>query len=203
LQLDHAGQLELVAAGFSAGFGSVMVDGSRLPFQENVDLVRAASDIAARHDGSIEAELGRVEGDEDASSGADVGLLTDPDQAGLFMAMTGADCLAVSIGNVHGRFRRPPVLDLERLNMVARTVAQPLSLHGASGIPATALRDAIASGISKVNVNTELRQSYFAALKEYGPELEPGAELLRLGQLISSRVEQTVDDKLGIFDLTR
>ncbi len=82
-----------------------MVDGSRLPFHENADLVRAASGIAANHGGGIEAELGRVEGDEDASSGADVGLLTDPDQAEQFMVTTGADCLAVSIGNVHGIFR--------------------------------------------------------------------------------------------------
>ncbi len=200
LQLDHVAQLDLVAAGFLAGFGSVMVDGSRLPFQENADLVRAASDIAASHGGCIEAELGRVEGDEDASSGADVGLLTDPGQAEQFMVSTGADCLAVSIGNVHGIFRAPPALDLDRLEHVARSVPQPLSLHGASGIPAPSLRDAIAAGISKVNVNTELRQSYFAALREHMAELEPGAQVLRLSQLISARVEATVYEKLGIFD---
>jgi ketose-bisphosphate aldolase len=200
LQLDHVAQLDLVAAGFLAGFGSVMVDGSRLPFQENADLVRAASGIAANHGGGIEAELGRVEGDEDASSGADVGLLTDPGQAEQFMVTTGADCLAVSIGNVHGIFRAPPVLDFDRLEHVARSVPQPLSLHGASGIPAPSLQDAIAAGISKVNVNTELRQSYFAAIREHMAELEPGAQVLRLSQLISARVEATVYEKLGIFD---
>ncbi len=200
LQLDHVGQLELVAAGFLAGFGSVMVDGSRLPFQENADLVSAASAIAAGYGGCIEAELGRVEGDEDASSGAAVGLFTDPDQAEQFMAKTGADCLAVSIGNVHGIFRAPPVLDLDRLEHVARRVTQPLSLHGASGIPEPLLRRAIAAGISKVNVNTELRQSYFAALREHMAELEPGAQVLRLSQLISAQVEATVYEKLGLFD---
>jgi ketose-bisphosphate aldolase len=200
LQLDHVAQLDLVAAGFVAGFGSVMVDGSRLAFQDNADLVRAASAIAAGHGGGIEAELGRVEGDEDASSGADVGLLTDPDEAAQFMATTGADCLAVSIGNVHGIFRAPPVLDLDRLEHVARNVTQPLSLHGASGIPEAALKDAIASGVSKVNVNTELRQSYFAALREHIAELEPGAQVLRLSRLISARVEATVYEKLGVFD---
>jgi ketose-bisphosphate aldolase len=202
LQLDHASQLELVGAGFSAGFGCVMVDGSRLDFEQNVELVTAAADIAADHGGYIEAELGRVEGDEDASSGADVGLLTDPDQAAQFMTMTGADCLAVSIGNVHGHFRTPPVLDLDRLERVARSVEQPLSLHGASGIPAGPLRDAIATGISKVNVNTELRQSYFAALKEHLPELEPGLQLLRLSQCVSDRAEGTVYEKLGVFGPT-
>ncbi len=200
LQLDHVSQLEPVAAGFAAGFGTVMVDGSLLEFVKNVELVRAAADIAEISGGCIEAELGRVEGDEDSSSGADVGLLTEPDDAARFMHMTGAACLAVSIGNVHGHFRTEPALDLERLKRIGRSVSQPLSLHGASGIPAAALRAAIATGISKVNVNTELRQRYFSVLREHMAELEPGAQLLRLGQLISSRIEETVYEKLDIFD---
>jgi ketose-bisphosphate aldolase len=200
VQLDHVTQLEAVAAGFAAGFGAVMVDGSRLEFVRNIELVRAAAHIAEASGGYVEAELGRVEGDEDSSSGADVGLLTEPDDAGRFMTMTGAACLAVSIGNVHGHFRTEPALDLDRLMRIGRSVSQPLSLHGASGIPATALRAAIAAGISKVNVNTELRQRYFSVLHEHMAELEPGAQLLRLGQLISARIEETVYEKLDVFD---
>jgi tagatose 1,6-diphosphate aldolase GatY/KbaY len=200
LQLDHVSRLELVTAGFAAGFGCVMVDGSRLAFDKNAELVKSATDIARAYGGSVEAELGRVEGDEDCSAGADVGALTDPDEAARFMTATGAACLAVSIGNVHGHYRAAPRLDLARLGRVARDVSQPLSLHGASGIPASGLTDAIATGISKVNVNTELRQDYFAVVRENLAQLEPGAQLLRLGQLISSRIEGTVADKLDIFD---
>jgi tagatose 1,6-diphosphate aldolase GatY/KbaY len=199
LQLDHVSRLDLVKAGFAAGFSSVMVDGSRLAFDDNVGLVRSAADIARAHGGSIEAELGRVEGDEDSSAGADVGALTDPDEAARFMTETGAGCLAVSIGNVHGHYRAPPRLDLARLRRVARNVAVPLSLHGASGISAGALGQAITAGVSKVNVNTELRQDYFAVVKENLDQLEPGAQLLRLGRLISNRIEQTVAEKLALF----
>jgi len=200
LQLDHATQLDLVSAGFGAGFGAIMVDGSRLSFGDNVKLVQAATEIGLRHGGHIEAELGRVEGDEDSSSLADVGLLTDPDAAGRFMTLTGAACLAVSIGNVHGSYRMAPVLDFERLARVAQSVSQPLSLHGGSGVPPTVLRDAITMGISKINVNTELRRSYFAALNEHMAELQPGAQLLRMGQLVSQRIEDTVYGKLVEFD---
>lgn len=202
LQLDHAGQLELVEAGFAAGFGSVMVDGSRLSLDQNAELVTSATRIARAHGGGVEAELGRVEGDEDVSRGADVGLLTDPAEAERFMTVTGAACLAVSIGNIHGSYRTPARLDLDRLERIRCRAPQPLSLHGASGIPVATVRNAIRAGISKVNVNTELRQAYFGVLKDQMVEVEQGAQLLRLGQLISDRVEATVGEKLDVFGST-
>ena len=82
------------------------------------------------------------------------------------MAETGADCLAVSIGNVHGVYREPPDLDWARLEAIRTSTRQPLSLHGASGIPEDELRRAIRSGIAKVNFNTELRQAYLASTRE-------------------------------------
>ena len=135
-----------------------MADGSARPYADNVEFVRRAAELAARSGAGVECELGGITGDEDVAEAVAAGALTDPAEAVEFMAATGADCLAVSIGNVHGVYRDPPDLDWARLAAIRSGVTQPLSLHGASGIPPAMLQRAIDAGIAKVNVNTELRQ---------------------------------------------
>ena len=86
------------------------------------------------------------------------------------MARTGADCLAVSIGNVHGTYRGPPRLDWDRLEAIRSAIATPLSLHGASGIPDEMVQRTIATGVAKINVNTELRSAYLGATADALPD---------------------------------
>src|SRR5262249_57055369 len=110
----------------------------------------------------VEAELGAISGDEDRSTGAAAGVMTDVDQAAAFAAATGVDVLAVAVGNIHG-FPAPGVeirLDLERLRAIAEACPVPLVLHGASGLPPEVLREAAAAGVVKFNVNTELRRAF-------------------------------------------
>ena len=147
----------------------------------------------------MEAELGHVEGGEDVADAAEAGSLTDPDDAAWFVAATGCDCLAVSIGNVHGRYARAPDLDWERLRAIRERVDVPLSLHGASGIPDADVARAVALGVCKVNVNTELRERYLAQLEAGLPAARDGLRLLDLEAEIVNAVAETAGAKLSML----
>jgi len=200
VQLDHVGDLELIERAFRGGAGAVMADGSRLPLEQNAAMVSAAVALARRSGGGVEAELGHVSGDEDVATAAAAGRLTDPGTAREFVAGTGADCLAVSIGNAHGHYATAPRLDWERLDAVRGATAVALSLHGASGLPDAMVRRAVASGITKVNVNTELREAYLGATsKGVAPALD-GARVLELHARQAAAVEAVAAAKLARLD---
>jgi tagatose 1,6-diphosphate aldolase GatY/KbaY len=197
VQLDHVADEELIDAALAAGVGAVMADGSKLPIAENAAFVGA---VRARASGpGVEAELGHVEGGEDVAAATEAGGLTDPAEAAWFVAETGCDCLAVSIGNVHGKYARPPELDWERLQSIRASVEVPLSLHGASGIPDADVRRAITLGVCKVNVNTELRERYLAQLEAGLPAAREGLRLLELEAGVVDAVAAAVAAKLAVL----
>ena len=173
VQLDHASDLRVIADAVAAGADSVLVDGSSLDYEDNIALVRAARaalDVLAA-DGAgpeivVEAELGGLAGDEDRAFGPDAtgnapaagtAGLTDSAQVEDFVARTGAQLLAVAVGNVHGKYKGEPELRWDVLQDIAVRTRIPLVLHGASGIPAAELVKAAAMNVGKVNFNTELR----------------------------------------------
>jgi ketose-bisphosphate aldolase len=199
VQLDHVSDLGEMGAALELGCGALMADGSRLPDADNAALVAAAVELAGRHGAHVEAELGRIEGNEEVAAAVRAGALTDPGDAAEFMARTGAGCLAVSIGNVHGTYASPPDLDWDRLAALAEAVEVPLSLHGASGLADADVRRCVVGGICKVNVNTELRQRYFAVLRDFAQDLASGARLLALGEALTECVADVVDGKLEIL----
>jgi ketose-bisphosphate aldolase len=201
VQLDHVGDLELIEAAFELGAGAVMADGSRLPLEENVELVRRAVEAGRRLGGQVEAELGHISGDEDVAGTVEVGALTDPDEAAAFVERTETACLAVSIGNVHGTYRTPPALDWARLEAIrGRGVSAPLSLHGASGLPQADLRRAVSLGIAKVNVNTALRERYLSALAEHLPSAQEGARVLQLGLAVANDLAATAGEMFDALE---
>jgi ketose-bisphosphate aldolase len=199
VQLDHVDDLELVRRAVGAGIGAVMADGSRRPLAENASLVEAAAALALPVGASVEAELGHVAGDEDAARAAESGALTDPDQARAFVEQTQPACLAVSIGNVHGTYSHPPQLDWDRLAAIADRVVVPLSLHGASGLSDDQIKRALASGISKVNVNTELRERIYGVLATAAADTAAGYRLADLDQALVDAVAEAVERKLALF----
>jgi len=166
VHLDHSRDLEEIRACISLGYTSVMVDGSPLPFDENVSLTRTVVEEAHAAGVWVEAELGAVAGDEDASGAAEPIALTDPNQAAAFAAATGVDALAVAIGTVHGLTALPVHVDLPLLACIAAVTPVPLVLHGGSGLPDDELQAAVRGGMAKVNINAELRRAYLAALQE-------------------------------------
>jgi tagatose 1,6-diphosphate aldolase GatY/KbaY len=198
LQLDHAADRELIQRAAAAGVDAVMADGSRMPYEENLAFSAAVAQELLPLGIAVEAELGRVEGDEDLAAQAAGGALTDPDEAAAFCSASGVDCLAVSIGNVHGHYASTPVLDWERLERL-RGAGAPLALHGASGLADDDVRRAVSLGIAKVNVNTELRAAYFGAL---APGLATRAEALDLrglGEAVTEAVADAAGAKLALL----
>ena len=145
-----------------------MIDGSHHPFATNIELVKKVTDYCHRYDVSVEAELGRLGGQEDdlVVEGKDA-LYTNPEQAFEFVRQTGIDSLAVAIGTAHGLYAAEPKLDFDRLEEICQRVNIPLVLHGASGLSADDIRRAISLGICKVNVATELKIAFSGALKSY------------------------------------
>ena len=197
VQLDHVDDLELIDAALIAGAGAVMADGSKLPVADNASLVAS---VRARSAGAgVEAELGHVEGGEDVATATQAGSLTDPDEAIWFVAATGCDCLAVSVGNVHGKYARAPDLDWERLRAIQTRVDVPLSLHGASGLDDADLARAIGLGVCKVNVNTELRGRYLEQLEAGLPAAREGLRLLDLDAGVVDAVAELVAAKLVVL----
>lgn len=166
LHLDHGNSFELAMQALRVGYTSIMIDGSKLDFEENIALSKRVADACRPSGIPVEAELGKVGGKEDDMSCDDPGY-TDPDDAVRFVAETGVTSLAVAIGTAHGIYKGEPKLDVERLSEIRKVVSIPLVLHGASGVPDEAVKDCIRRGISKVNFATELRIAFSDGIKEY------------------------------------
>ena len=168
LHLDHHEEFEDIQNKILAGIRSVMIDGSHLPYEDNVNLVKRVVQLAHRYDVSVEAELGRLGGQEDNITVDEKdAIYTNPLQAKDFVERTGIDSLAVAIGTAHGLYDREPKLDFKRLEEIRNTVDIPLVLHGASGLSTEDIQRSISLGICKVNVATELKIAFSDALKEY------------------------------------
>jgi len=148
-----------------AGFNLVMPADANAPHDQYTERVRALTDLAHRHGVAVEAELGELPFgiDDGASHG---GTTTDPGQASRFVADTGIDLLAVSVGNVHVMVQGSQPLDLAHLRQLRKTVSIPFVLHGGTGIEKASLAEAIDLGIAKVNYGTYVKQRYLAALRE-------------------------------------
>lgn len=169
LHLDHGKRFESIAGCIKAGFSSIMMDASHLPFRENIASTRRAVQYAHKHGVFAQGELGRLAGVEDVVRVAGhEAFMTHPDEAAEFVRKTGVDTLAVSIGNVHGimKIRKGvPKLDLERLKEIGKKVRVPLVLHGASGIPEEEIKKAIKLGIRIINIDTEIRLAFTGSLR--------------------------------------
>jgi len=157
LHLDHATNVDVIKRAVDNGFTSVMIDGSVLPYEENVAITREVVDIASPHGISVEAELGHVGGANLAETAHAENVLTEPEEVERFVADTGIDALAVSIGTSHGVYRAEPVLNIERLDELNAVSKVPLVLHGGSGTPDDQVARAVRHGICKMNVYSDLR----------------------------------------------
>lgn len=204
VHLDHCADGAVIRRGIASGLDGVMADGSRLEFEANARFVRELAAEAHAAGLDVEAELGRLAGGEDGwTVEARVARLTSPDTVAGFVAATGADLLAVSIGNVHGSTPVPPTLDLERLRAIRDVTDVPLVLHGGSGVDDDQLQAAIALGICKVNVNTELRAAYRDALLGDGQPGELVDILARARQAVTVATAQIIErlGSHGLLDL--
>lgn len=186
LHLDHCEDAALVLACADLGFGSAMFDASTLPYEQNVAQTAEVA-AAGRAAGLwLEAELGEIGGKDGAHA---PGVRTDPAEAAAFVAATGVDGLAVAVGTSHAMTERTAEPDTALIRRIATALPVPLVLHGSSGVADAAIRAAVAAGIRKVNVGTQLSAAYSAAFAAAaGPGPDPRAALAAARAAISDSV---------------
>lgn len=167
LHLDHGDSIELVNRCIEAGYTSVMLDFSTRPFTENAAALKQVVAKARPKGVTVEGEIGSVgKADETTVEGGKSSTLTEPADAARYVALTGVDALAVSIGNAHGIYTRLPVFDFERLERIRKLVNIPLVLHGGSCTQPEYIQKAVALGMAKINVASELCKAFRDAYAE-------------------------------------
>lgn len=168
VHLDHFEDCDRIKQAIDVGFTSCMIDASKECFEDNIKKVKSIVEYAHRYDVTVEAELGKLVGiEDDLVVDEKDGMYTNPDDAVKFVAATGIDSLAVAIGTAHGLYKGEPKLDFDRLAQIRAKVSVPLVLHGASDVPDELVKKAIAMGICKVNVATDLKIPFSDAVKKY------------------------------------
>lgn len=199
VHLDHCSDENMIMSVLQAGLTSVMADGSSLDYQKNIEFTDKIVQAAAPYNGFVEAELGKLSGQEDGITILErEAKYTDPGQAEDFARQTGISALAVCIGNSHGKYHRTPELDFARLNNICDQVPLPIVLHGTSGLPDQMIQEAISYGICKFNVNTEIRSIYLEFMKKsFASSLKP--ELVSLMKDAISVMKEVVKSKLQLF----
>ncbi|MGI6752255.1 MAG: class II fructose-1,6-bisphosphate aldolase [Anaerovoracaceae bacterium] len=230
LHLDHGEDFDICKKCVDDGFTSVMIDGSKYPFEENIALTKQVVDYAHAHGVVVEAELGRLAGIEDNINVDERSAsFTDPQEAQEFVERTGVDSLAIAIGTSHGayKFKGEPYLDFERLQKIAKLLpTTPLVLHGAStvlpefvarcnqyggnipgaqGVPEEMIRTATKYGVCKVNIDTDLRLAMTAEIRrhfvEHPEDFDPRKYLGPARQAIKSMVQHKIKNVLGASNM--
>ncbi len=200
IHLDHGSSFEKCAEAIHAGFSSVMIDGSHLPLEENIALTKKVVELAHIHGVSVEAELGRIGGQEDDLIVDDAeAMYAIPSECEQLVRETNVDCFAPALGSVHGPYKGEPNLGFDRMEEVMELTGIPLVLHGGTGIPLKDIQRAISLGSAKINVNTEnqimqtkrIREVLAEDTEVYDPRkyLGPGREAIK----------ETVIDKMREF----
>ena len=182
LHLDHGGPFEQIMGALRCGYSSVMIDRSKLPFDDNVREVREVVRIAHAMGVPVEAELGHVGTGTEYEATRDSGL-THKDEARRFVAETGVDALAVAVGTSHGVYRGTPRLEFDLLRDLAGLVSVPLVLHGGSGTGDENLKRCIACGIQKINLFTDMadpageaRVAYLKGTETDDPDIQAAVQ---------------------------
>lgn len=198
--LDHGNSFETAILAFHTGYTSIMIDGSKLSFEENIALTKSVVDVCHAGNVPVEAELGRVGGKEDDLD--NTGLhnpFTDPDEAAEFVERTECDSLAVGIGTAHGIYKGTPQINFDVLSKIHELVSVPLVLHGTSGVPDEQVIKSIGLGICKVNYATDLRIAFTHGVKEYMKGSPEGFDPKKYGALGMSEVTRYVIERMHVI----
>lgn len=197
IHLDHGSSVEVCKKALDAGFTSVMIDASHHPLEENIAITKEVVDYAKKTNASVEAELGRVGGQEEHVVAET--MYADLSECVRLVKEASIDALAPALGSVHGPYQGEPKLGFKEMEEIGNAVPTPLVLHGGSGIPEEQIKRAIACGTCKINVNTECQQEWTKIVREvltkdakvYDPRkvIGPGKEGIR----------KVVFEKMSIF----
>lgn len=200
IHLDHGSSFEKCVEAMYAGFTSVMIDGSHFPLEENIALTKKVVDVAHTLGVSVEAELGRIGGQEDDLIVEDAeAAYAIPSECEQLVRETKVDCFAPALGSVHGPYKGEPNLGFDRMEEVQKLTGVPLVLHGGTGIPTKDIQRAISLGTAKINVNTE---NQIASAKTVRKVLEENPELYDPRKYLGparETIKETVQGKMREF----
>jgi len=195
LHLDHASDIDLIERCIQAGFDSVMIDASESPYETNIRKTRQVVEMAKLKNVNVEAELGYV---AKLGQSREKVRFTQPEEAKEFVDRTGVNALAVAIGSAHGFYKKEPKLDLILLNKIYRNTSAALVLHGGSGIPNIQLSKAITNGIRKINVATELKNTFMSKLRtDLGNTKE--IDLRKIFPPAIKEVQRLIESKIDVI----
>ncbi|MBV7391720.1 MULTISPECIES: class II aldolase [Enterococcus] len=194
LHLDHGKSFEDVKKATRAGFTSVMIDGAAFDFEENIAFTKKAVDFAKGYGIPVEAELGAILGKEDDHV-SEADSKTNPEQVREFVERTGCDILAISVGNVHG-LEDEPKIDFELLKEINEVSPVPLVIHGGSGIPDEHIQKMVEFNVAKINIASDLRQSFIRSVGQAYEENNNEANLIKVLQNAEDKVFETVYSKI-------
>ena len=230
LHLDHGEDFDICKKCVDDGFTSVMIDGSKHEFEENIKMTKQVVEYAHAHGVAVEAELGKLAGiEDDVNVDARSATFTVPEEAAEFVEKTGVDSLAIAIGTSHGayKFKGEPYLDFERLKEIHTLIPDtPLVLHGAStvlpefvakcnkyggnipgaqGVPEEMIREAAKYGICKVNIDTDLRLAMTAEVRKFiaenPAEFDPRKYLAPARDAIKAMVQHKIRNVLNASNM--
>lgn len=196
LHLDHGTDFNTIVSCLRHGFTSIMFDGSQYSLDENIERTQKVVEMCHAVGVPVEGEIGRIGGvEDDIKVDERDALLSDPNEALRFVEATGVDSLAPAIGSAHGLYKAEPDLDFDRVaKMRELGVRIPLVLHGGSGIPEWQIKKAIAMGVRKINIDTELRSEFMQALRtavtSNPQELDPRKVLAPARAAMQARVQE-------------
>lgn len=200
LHLDHATDIDFIKECVDAGFTSVMIDASKKEFEENIKETAEVVKYAHSKNCSVEAELGKLGGREENVVVEDrEAMFTNPKDVPEFVERTGIDALAIAFGTAHGFYKAEPNLDFELIEKIANITDVPLVMHGGTGVPVEGFKKAIACGISKVNVGTELKATYVQALRDAMKANPEEGDPRNYMKDVKTRCEEVVKGKIEIF----
>lgn len=194
MHLDHGDSFALCAQALRSGYTSVMIDGSKLPLEENIALTYKVSEMCAAVDVPVEGEIGRVGGKEDDLESD--GGYTIPEEAVRFEKESGLFSMAVGVGTAHGFYKEKPQLNKELITTLRGVLQAPMVLHGASGLSDEDVKDCIRRGICKVNFATELRAAYTEGVKAVLAENPKTFDPKAYGKEARQRVKALVMERM-------
>jgi len=200
LHLDHGTDYEQNVKCLRIGFTSLMFDGSKLPYEENISITRKVVEMGHAVGVPVEGEIGRIAGTEDHITVSEVeASMTEPEEALRFVQDTGVDSLAVAVGSVHRMKKKEAKLDHERIRNIAELVKIPLVLHGSSGVMDDEMKKGIKEGLCKINVATQLNMAFVEGMKKALNEKPEEVDPRKILAVPKELLKKVVKDRIRVF----
>ncbi len=200
IHLDHGTDFVQVVKCVRNGFSSIMIDGSKYELEENIRVTNKVIEICRAVGVSVEAELGKIGGTEDDITVDERdATFTDPAEAKEFVERTNVDSLAIAVGTAHGVYKGTPKIDFERIKKIKELVNIPLVLHGSSGVADDDIKQAVSLGINKINIDTELRQSFTKAIHDFVAKEPEEIDPRKIIGVARTAMKERVAEKMRLF----